>query len=111
MPRTTRAQQVGETGVTAVLEKCSACGWFGEFVVKDFGEDLVFQTNFKGVIDPFRIYAQVKSFSDMPSTIRVSQQHLSKWLMTGELLIIFVYVKWPVHERPVHLNLVYKTRT
>lgn len=76
-----------------MLKACNAAGWIGEHIRVDYGEDLAFQTNFKGDVDPFRIYAQCKSTMRSPKRISVSRRHLLRWSMMGELVVIFLYKK------------------
>jgi hypothetical protein len=93
MTRTAKSHHLAETGTAAVLKFCNSNGWLGEHIRVDYGEDLVFQTNFKSQVDPFRIYAQCKATGGNPKKIRISRRHLLRWALMGELVVLFLYLQ------------------
>jgi hypothetical protein len=91
VPRLTPQRISSEIGVGACLSTFATFGWIGEVVQGDFGEDIAFQTSFRQRVDPFRVYAQVKTFDRFPKHISISTAHLRKWMLHVEPLLLIAY--------------------
>jgi hypothetical protein len=89
--------------VNAVRDLFIADGHAVEEIERDYGEDLLVQTSLRGLVDPCRLWVQVKGTEVMARhrrgddyAVRVSPQHVKKWISITDLMVV---VLWDVVER------------
>ena len=81
------------------MKICNDCGWACEVVHKDYGDDLLVQTHYRGHVDHSKIWIQVKgttSISRFQSkrygySIRVSLDHALKWARSADLVVVVLW--------------------
>jgi hypothetical protein len=107
MPRRPDSHVIADIAVGHVTEICNRCGWASEVVKKDYGEDLLVQPSFGGVVDHNRIWIQVKGTRSLDRfrtrshglSLMVSLDQALRWVRSAEMVIV---VLWDV-EREVGL--------
>jgi hypothetical protein len=85
------------------MKICNDCGWACEVVHKDYGDDLLVQTQHKGEIDHSRIWIQVKGTKNMRRffskkhgySVKVSLEHALRWARSADLAVI---VLWDIEK-------------
>jgi hypothetical protein len=88
VPKITKTQIQGNAGEAAIVAYFSQFGWLGEIVRNDFGDDIIFQFQFNGKIEPFRIVCQVKTTANKRVTLRTDT--IKKWILSLEHFIVVV---------------------
>lgn len=99
MPRRTTEHITGDKAVIEVSRLLVKAGWAVEKIAADYGEDLMIQTHYKGEIDPFKIYIQVKGTDNINiyklknGTISypIEASHLTKWNSFTETFLIVIW--------------------
>ena len=99
MPKRTDEHVVADIALNRVMTVFSDCGWACEVVHQDYGEDLLVQTNYQGVVDPFKIWIQVKGTRDLRRfhttkygySLRVSLEHALKWARSQDLVVVVLW--------------------
>jgi Domain of unknown function (DUF4365) len=103
MPRRPDSHVVADLALNRVANICSECGWACETVHKDYGDDLLVQTNHFGLVDYNKIWIQVKGTRDISKmlsqksgySISVSLDHAFKWARSMDLVVV---VLWDVEK-------------
>ncbi len=103
MPHRPTSHVVADRAIAAVSSICADAGLACERVMNDYGEDLVVQPSFNGIVDPFRLYLQVKGTmkrlrsecTDTRCCVRVGTRHFAKWMNSIDPMIV---VLWSVAE-------------
>jgi hypothetical protein len=99
MPKRTDQQVVSDMALSRVRNVFSDCGWASEVVHNDYGEDLLVQTSYYGLMDSFKIWVQVKGTNDLEQfqtkkygySIRVSLEHAFKWARSQDLVAVILW--------------------
>lgn len=94
---------VADIALNRVMSICADCGWACEVVHKDYGDDLLVQTSYYGILDHNRIWIQVKGTRHIDSfrtktygySIKVKLDHVLKWARSGDLVLV---VLWDVEK-------------
>jgi hypothetical protein len=105
MPKRPSSHVVADIAVNAVMGVFAACGWAGEVVHKDYGDDLFVQTTHKGIVDHNRIWVQVKGTQKLEQFLakkdnayrfKVPIGHALKWVRSADLV---VFVLWDTRRQ------------
>ncbi|PIG99708.1 DUF4365 domain-containing protein [Deinococcus sp. UR1] len=99
MPRRSLSQKRGDFALANVIKLCSEHGWICEVVGQDYGEDISIQATVNGSVDSFRIWIQVKGYSESSYrkkrsgelSVHFDRNHLLKWLRSLETVIVVLY--------------------
>ena len=99
MPRRTDSHVISDQALNRVMQICGECGWACEVVHKDYGEDIVVQTHYKGLMDHFRIWIQVKGTRDIERfhsrihgySVMVPVNQLLKWVRNKEVTVVVLW--------------------
>lgn len=103
MPYRPDSHVVADIALNRVVSIFSECGWACETIRKDYGEDLLVQTNYYGVMDHNKIWVQVKGTRNIDQmrtrkfgySMDVSIEHALKWARSMDLAIV---VLWDVER-------------
>lgn len=103
MPRRPDSHVVADIALNRVMSICADYGWAVEVVHKDYGDDLLVQPNYYGLIDHNRIWIQVKGtrnidgmrHKDFGYSIMVSLDHAFKWARSADLSVV---VLWDIEK-------------
>src|SRR5689334_2501887 len=99
MARRTDSHVVADLALNRVIQICGECGWACEVVHKDYGEDILVQTSYKGVIDHYRIWVQVKGTRNIHRfyskahgySLMVPTQQMLKWVRSKEITVVILW--------------------
>src|SRR5216683_4741955 len=125
MPKRPKSHQIADTAVTRVSRVFHAAGFVCERNIGDYGEDLIVQPIHQDVVDPFKMYVQVKALgkgtrggarSRSNFTRTFPRDHIRKWIRSPELVIVAFWLErsdviyfavparqwteWRLHEFP-----------
>jgi Domain of unknown function (DUF4365) len=101
MPKRTSTHVLGDRAATKVTTIFENCGFAVERLSQDYGEDLLVQTVHEGVVDPSKIWIQVKGRADLKVrrdgtyVERVTNEHALRWARSADLVVMVV---WDFHE-------------
>jgi hypothetical protein len=98
VPRRTIQHVIGAQAAAAVGKIWVDAGAAVEEIRVDYGEDLSVQTALKGIVDPFRIWVQVKGKSRVAPPrrgasrkVNISVAHAKKWNQSTEEVIVVIW--------------------
>jgi hypothetical protein len=99
MARRTDSHVISDLALNRVMQICGECGWACETVHKDYGEDLLIQTHYKGIVDHYRIWIQVKGTrnikrfysKDQGYSIMIPVQQMLKWVRSKEIIVVILW--------------------
>ena len=103
MPHRPDSHIVSDKALHSVMDICIQCGWACEPVHKDYGEDILVQTSYNGIVDHSRIWIQVKGTRNLNKhyskkygySMKVSLDHALKWVRSADLVVV---VLWDVEK-------------
>jgi hypothetical protein len=101
MPKQPRTHQLAAIAVSHVRILFEKAGFACDQTKADYGEDLVILPSLEGLVDPFRIYVQVKGIGKRQTVklkdgrliLRLKKQHLWKWIRSPELVVVAVWLE------------------
>lgn len=103
MPQRPDHHVVADMALESVIHICVQCGWACEPVHKDYGDDVLVQTSYNGMLDYSRIWIQVKGTRNINRfyskkngySMKVSLDHALKWVRSADLVVV---VLWDVEK-------------
>jgi len=101
MPKRPRSHHLAAIAVSHVRILFEEAGFACDETNVDYGEDLVILPSLADLVDPFRIYVQVKgvgktqaaNFKDGKLILRLTKEHLLKWVRSPELVVVAVWLE------------------
>jgi hypothetical protein len=104
MPDRPMQHRIESMAIMEVSRIWTAIGAATEEVKRDYGEDLLVQTEWEGRMDDSRIWVQVKGSGELklrgrskvPSPLRVPIGHALRWSRSADLVVV---VRWDVKNK------------
>lgn len=99
MPKRPQPHRTADTGIAEVMRICARAGWACDKMPTDYGEDLIVQTAHQDVVDPFRIFLQVKATGKLSFPKKFNgharktfkRDHIIRWIRSPDLVVIVLW--------------------
>ncbi len=99
MPIRPDSHVIADIAVSRVTSVLCDCGWACQNVEQDYGEDIFVQTKIGEIIDPHRLWLQVKGTRSIGKYERkdgrfsypIPRKHVHKWINSPDLVIFVLY--------------------
>lgn len=94
-----KAHVVGDIALSKVMSVIASAGFSADVVHNDYGEDLFVQTMLENVVDPYKIWIQVKGTENSSRLhskkhglhLKISVDHAFRWIRSNDLVVVVIW--------------------
>ena len=99
MPQRPSSHIISDQALNRVMHVCNQCGWACEVVQKDYGEDLLVQTELDGNVDECRLWIQVKGTKNLSRyktkkhgiSMKIAMDRALRWIRSADLVVVVLW--------------------